>query len=69
MVASLSGLSPFAGDTEHETLSNVTSADYDFDADEFDEISSAAKDFIDKLLIKQPKSVSLSFCLAVCLTA
>jgi len=54
-VVSLSGLSPFAGDTEHETLANVTSADYDFDADEFQDISPAAKDFIDKLLHKQPK--------------
>ena len=56
-VCSLSGLSPFAGDSEHETLSNVTSAVYDYDAEEFCDISLAAKDFINKLLVKQPESV------------
>ena len=56
----LSGLSPFAGDTEAETLSNITMAQYDFDAPEFDDISDTAKDFIDKLLVQQPKSDSIS---------
>ncbi|ESO99750.1 hypothetical protein LOTGIDRAFT_141651 [Lottia gigantea] len=49
----LSGLSPFLGDSENETLSNVTLGEYDFDDDAFTEISDNAKDFIQKLLIKK----------------
>ena len=52
---SLSGLSPFAGDNESETFSNVTQADYDFDDDTFNSISDDAKDFIQKLLIKDQR--------------
>ncbi|KAK6166183.1 hypothetical protein SNE40_022941 [Patella caerulea] len=48
----LSGLSPFSGDTEHETLSNVTLGEFDFDDDAFTDISDNAKDFIQNLLIK-----------------
>jgi len=47
----LSGLSPFLGDTESETLSNVTAAQYDFDDEAFNEISEDAKDFITMLLL------------------
>lgn len=53
----MSGYSPFAGDTEAETLSNITMAQFDYEADEFEEISDTAKDFINKLLVKAPKSV------------
>ncbi|XP_072047598.1 myosin light chain kinase, smooth muscle-like [Amphiura filiformis] len=48
----LSGLSPFMGDNDAETLSNVTLAEWDFEDEAFDDISDDAKDFIDKLLIK-----------------
>ncbi|XP_057666352.1 myosin light chain kinase family member 4-like [Diorhabda carinulata] len=48
----LSGLSPFMGHTDVETMANVTIAKYDFDDEAFDEISDNAKDFIRKLLIK-----------------
>lgn len=48
----LSGLSPFMGDTDVETMANVTIAKYDFDHDAFAEISEDAKDFIRRLLIK-----------------
>ena len=51
----LSGLSPFAGDSDADTLVNVTAAEYDFKADEFKDVSETAKDFIQKLLIQQPK--------------
>lgn len=51
----LSGLSPFMGNSDLETMTNVTRASYDFDDDSFDPISSEAKDFISKLLIKEPK--------------
>ncbi|CAG0901107.1 unnamed protein product [Darwinula stevensoni] len=49
----LSGLSPFMGDTDMETMSNVVIAEYDFNDAAFDEISEDAKDFIRKLLIKK----------------
>ncbi|XP_048455168.1 myosin light chain kinase, smooth muscle [Rhincodon typus] len=51
----VSGLSPFMGDNDNETLANVTSATWDFDDDAFDEISDDAKDFIDHLLKKDMK--------------
>ena len=53
----MSGLSPFAGESDAETFSNVTMAQYDFDEEEFEEISDDAKDFIDKLLQRERKSV------------
>ncbi|GCC29195.1 hypothetical protein chiPu_0007632 [Chiloscyllium punctatum] len=51
----VSGLSPFMGDNDNETLANVTSATWDFDDDAFDEISDDAKDFINHLLKKDMK--------------
>lgn len=51
----LSGLSPFVGDTDAETLVNVTSAKWDFSAEEFESISKEAKDFISRLLVKDPR--------------
>uniref|UniRef100_A0A8C7U5R8 Myosin light chain kinase, smooth muscle n=1 Tax=Oncorhynchus mykiss TaxID=8022 RepID=A0A8C7U5R8_ONCMY len=52
----VSGLSPFMGDNDNETLSNVTSATWDFEDDAFDEISDHAKDFITNLLKKDMKA-------------
>ncbi|XP_061826845.2 myosin light chain kinase, smooth muscle-like [Nerophis lumbriciformis] len=51
----LSGLSPFMGDDDNETLANVTSATWDFEDEAFDEISDTAKDFITQLLKKDMK--------------
>ncbi|XP_054161595.1 twitchin-like isoform X2 [Oppia nitens] len=48
----LSGLSPFAGENDIETLKNVKSCDWDFDAEKFKNVSEEAKDFIKKLLTK-----------------
>lgn len=48
----LSGLSPFMGHTDVETMANVTIAKYDFDDEAFQNISENAKDFIRKLVIK-----------------
>uniref|UniRef100_A0A674HLG3 Myosin light chain kinase, smooth muscle-like n=1 Tax=Taeniopygia guttata TaxID=59729 RepID=A0A674HLG3_TAEGU len=50
----LSGESPFQGDTDMETLSNVTAAQWDFEEETFSEISQHAKDFISQLLQKEP---------------
>ena len=48
----LTGLSPFLGDSDMETYSNVSNTSYDFDDDSFDDISEEATDFISKLLLK-----------------
>ncbi|MEQ2276261.1 Death-associated protein kinase 3, partial [Xenotaenia resolanae] len=53
----LSGLSPFQGDTDEETLKNIIATNYQFDKQYFSMTSSMAKDFIMKLLIKNPKYV------------
>lgn len=52
---SLSGLSPFAGEDDAETLNNVSRCDWDFDSDAFKGVSEDAKDFIRKLIIKTPQ--------------
>nr|XP_020480460.1 death-associated protein kinase 2-like isoform X2 [Monopterus albus] len=50
----LSGLSPFQGDTNEDTLKNVIAMNYEFHAQYFSTTSSMAKDFIQKLLVKNP---------------
>lgn len=61
----LSGLSPFMGGTDIETMANVTIAKYDFDDEVFNEISEDAKDFIQKLLLKdKERRMSATQCLA-----
>ena len=47
----LSGLSPFLGDNDNETECNIAANEWDFDAEEFDDVSSNGKDFIEKLLV------------------
>lgn len=49
---SLSGLSPFMGGTDVETMANVTIGKYDFDDEAFVTVSKDALDFIRKLLVK-----------------
>uniref|UniRef100_A0A8C4QDU1 Myosin light chain kinase, smooth muscle n=1 Tax=Eptatretus burgeri TaxID=7764 RepID=A0A8C4QDU1_EPTBU len=51
----VSGLSPFMGDNDNETLANVTSVSWDFDDEAFDEISEDGKDFITQLLKKNSR--------------
>uniref|UniRef100_A0A6E8V1F2 [Myosin light-chain] kinase n=2 Tax=Anopheles coluzzii TaxID=1518534 RepID=A0A6E8V1F2_ANOCL len=46
----LSGLSPFMGDNDVDTFSNITRAEYDFDDEAFDLVSDEAKEFIAGLL-------------------
>jgi len=43
------------GETDIETMANVTIANYDFDDEAFNEISSEAKDFIQRLLVKDQR--------------
>ncbi|XP_010873920.2 myosin light chain kinase 2, skeletal/cardiac muscle isoform X2 [Esox lucius] len=48
----LSGLSPFLGDDDNQTLNNVLLANCSFDDEAFEHISAEAKDFISHLLVK-----------------
>jgi myosin-light-chain kinase len=43
------------GDNDCETYVNVTRAEYDFEDESFNDISNEAKDFIEKLLLKDLK--------------
>ncbi|XP_043910019.1 death-associated protein kinase 3 [Protopterus annectens] len=51
----LSGASPFLGETKQETLANISAVNYDFDDEYFSNTSELAKDFIRRLLVKDPK--------------
>ncbi|NXS15302.1 DAPK2 kinase, partial [Mystacornis crossleyi] len=51
----LSGLSPFQGETDAETLSNVVAGAYEFEERCFSQTSEMAKDFIRQLLVKEPE--------------
>ena len=53
----LSGLSPFAGEDDLDTLQNVKQCDWEFDEDAFSHVSQEARDFIRALLVKQPQYV------------
>ncbi|NXJ07747.1 DAPK1 kinase, partial [Odontophorus gujanensis] len=52
---SLSGASPFLGETKQETLANVSAVNYEFEEEFFRNTSALAKDFIRRLLVKDPK--------------
>lgn len=56
---SISGLSPFMGENDIETMSNVTIAKYDFEDECFNGISPECLDFIAKLLVKDLRCVFL----------
>lgn len=61
----LSGLSPFAGENDIETLKNVKACDWDFDEEAFCNVSDEGKDFIRNLLIKnKEKRMTAHECLA-----
>ncbi|KAK0152242.1 Myosin light chain kinase 3 [Merluccius polli] len=47
----LSGLSPFLGDNDAETMNNILHGKWEFDSDGFENVTSEAKDFISELLI------------------
>lgn len=52
----LSGISPFFYEDEDEVLKNVQTVKWAFDTDAFSEITSEAKDFIKKCLVRAPES-------------
>ncbi|NXK80962.1 MYLK2 kinase, partial [Amazona guildingii] len=60
----LSGLSPFLGDNDTETLNNVLAANWYFDEETFESVSNEAKDFVSNLIIKDKSArMSASRCL------
>jgi len=63
----LSGLSPFMGDDDTETLGNVIRGHFSFDFPEFDDISADATDIIYKLLVTDKRSDQrISTCTFLC---
>jgi len=50
----LTGHSPFGGDTKQETFCNISQAQLDFPDDLFLDVSHVAKDFMRRLLVKEP---------------
>ncbi|XP_023344786.1 myosin light chain kinase, smooth muscle [Eurytemora carolleeae] len=54
----VSGLSPFMGDTDLETMANVTIAEFDYEDEAFEKVSDEAKDFIDHLLVREKEKRS-----------
>lgn len=53
LIHSVSGLSPFVGDDDVQTMTNVTLGNYSFGYSSFDDVSEPAKDFIRALLVKE----------------
>lgn len=49
----LSGLTPFAGENDIETLKNIKACQWHFDEDAFKNISDEGKDFVRRLLVKE----------------
>ncbi|XP_048204929.1 myosin light chain kinase 2, skeletal/cardiac muscle [Perognathus longimembris pacificus] len=61
----LSGLSPFLGDDDTETLNNILSGNWYFDEETFEAVSDEAKDFVSNLIVKdQGARMSAAQCLA-----
>ena len=54
-VFSLSGASPFLGDSKQETLGNISAIAYEFDDELFSRTSELAKSFIRQLLEKDTR--------------
>ena len=55
--SSLTGMSPFLGDDDMETIQNISSGEYEYPEPEenYEDISDLAKEFIDSLLVRTPK--------------
>lgn len=51
----LSGHSPFGGETKQETFCNITHSPLEFPVEMFAHISNDAKDFIQRLLVRDPR--------------
>lgn len=51
----LSGYSPFAGESDQETFVYINRAEFDYDDEAWAPVSEEARDFINKLLLKDKK--------------
>jgi serine/threonine protein kinase len=65
----LTGMSPFLGDNDMETIQNISAGEYEFPdpcpEDGYEDISDLAKQFIESLLLFQPKKrLSANDCLS-----
>uniref|UniRef100_A0AAZ3R4P6 Protein kinase domain-containing protein n=1 Tax=Oncorhynchus tshawytscha TaxID=74940 RepID=A0AAZ3R4P6_ONCTS len=59
----LSGLSPFLGDNDAETMNNILHANWDFDSEAFENVTEEAKDFVTRLLIPTKCRLSATGCM------
>ncbi|XP_041125099.1 myosin light chain kinase 3-like isoform X2 [Polyodon spathula] len=60
----LSGMSPFLGDNDTDTMNNILQGSCEFDSDSFENVSAEAKDFISRLLVSEKCSrMSATGCL------
>ncbi|XP_014289050.1 death-associated protein kinase 3 [Halyomorpha halys] len=50
----LTGFSPFGGETDQETFLNISRAQVDFPDELFEDVSDEAKDFVSRLLVRNP---------------
>uniref|UniRef100_A0A3Q1FSM6 Myosin light chain kinase family, member 4a n=1 Tax=Acanthochromis polyacanthus TaxID=80966 RepID=A0A3Q1FSM6_9TELE len=57
---SLSGLCPFLGDDDNQTLNNILACQWNFEEQEFMDTSEEAKDFIRRLLVVNKKTMCRS---------
>ncbi|KAJ1082781.1 hypothetical protein NDU88_002946 [Pleurodeles waltl] len=55
----LSGLSPFLGENDTETMNYIVNCNWDFNAEAFEQVSEEGRDFISQLLVKE-KSCRIS---------
>lgn len=63
---SLSGLCPFLGDDDNETLNNILACKWNFEEQEFVDTSEEAKDFISRLLVVNKRYLSSHYHLSFC---
>ncbi|KAK6480081.1 myosin light chain kinase 3-like isoform X1 [Huso huso] len=60
----LSGMSPFLGDNDTDTMNNILHGNCEFDSGSFENVSAEAKDFISRLLVSEKCSrMSATGCL------
>ncbi|KAF5406120.1 Death-associated protein kinase 1 [Paragonimus heterotremus] len=57
----LTGISPFAGDSQMETFQNILDCVVDYNREEIRDVTELAKDFIHRLLVRNPRLSGLKF--------
>ena len=56
------------GDDDADTICNILRVEFDFAAEEFDDITAGCKDFIKKLLVKDPRCGLINSSMLECVT-